>query len=146
MDTDEPTAPGACYEMRTPTWSSGPIRVASTRRHRRFGLRRTIGTAVGLALKARSVHTFGMARRISVVACDRSGRVLRAQRLRPRRLFYTARAALIIETFAPELPKVGDIVEVSLRKNGQPATGNGQSATGNGQPATGNRQRVSGNR
>lgn len=117
-------------EIRAGEWSSGPVEVARSRRDRRHGLRDARRSS-GLALTARSVHTFGMHRPISVIACDRNGRVLRAERLRPRRVFFAPGAALIIETFEPGLPKVGATVEVSLRKNGQRATGDSQPATGN---------------
>ncbi|HUG75666.1 MAG TPA: hypothetical protein VMM81_08385 [Acidimicrobiia bacterium] len=82
-----------------------------------------------------------MARPITVVACDRNGRVLRAKRIKPRRLFFVPCAALIIETFRRELPKVGATVEVWLCKNGQRATGDGGRATGNGRRATGDGRR-----
>lgn len=99
------------YEIRTRTWSSGPVGVASTHRQRRLGMRYRVSTA-GLALGARSVHTFGMTTPISVIACNRIGRVIRAARLRPRRIFFAARAALIVEVLTPALPEKGERVEV----------------------------------
>ena len=93
--------------LSTPTWSSGPVRLARSRGERRRGLIPTPGP-FGLLLRCRSVHTFGMRSAMSAVAFDRGGVVLRAQVLSPRRVLWVRRAEWIAEIGFEALPEPGE--------------------------------------
>ena len=93
--------------LSTPTWSSGPVRLARSRGERRRGLIPTPGP-FGLLLRCRSVHTFGMRSAMSAVVFDREGVVLRAQVLSPRRVLWVRRAEWIAEIGFEALPEPGE--------------------------------------
>ncbi|HEX9978212.1 MAG TPA: hypothetical protein VGB41_06235 [Acidimicrobiia bacterium] len=98
--------------LLTPTWSSGPLAIARTRRERLLGLRPMPGP-FGLLIRCRSVHTFGMWVPIAAIAIDAAGVVLWSGVLPPRRVVAVPRAAWFAETAAGLVPAVGEQVETA---------------------------------
>ena len=77
-------------------WRSSPVRIVTRRAARRWGLLPAPGP-LGLLLRARSIHSFGMRTPLGWVAFDGAGTVLAAGVLRPGRIVWVRRAAFILE-------------------------------------------------
>ncbi len=94
-------------QLRSPGWSSGPVLEATTFWSRFIGLR-PIATN-GLLLRARSVHTAGMAHPLGVVGLDRHFVVVGARTVVAHRVVVMASATWILE-LPPDraLPNVGE--------------------------------------
>lgn len=71
-----------------------------------MGLRPVPGP-IGVLLRTRSIHTFGMHAPIGVVALSSDGIVTRATVVPPHRVFVARRARWILEVAPTPLPKVG---------------------------------------
>jgi hypothetical protein len=99
--------PKRLLELLTATWASGPLTVAAGHRARRTGLTPAPGP-IGALLACRSVHTFGMACSIAVVALDSTGVVVHAEMLRPGRVRWFPRATFVAEVSSEALPRVGE--------------------------------------
>jgi uncharacterized membrane protein (UPF0127 family) len=88
------------------------VLVPETRRERMRGLRGHPPPGPREAMlfrRCRSVHTFGMARPISVAFLDADLRVVRVRRCRPRRVLFTnAGARHVLECDAGAAVNVGD--------------------------------------
>lgn len=96
-------------------WRHAPVIVARGFFGRWTGLRR-LDEEVGLLIRTRSVHGFGMSRRLTVIGLDPEGRVVAVRALDPRRVV-TIRAAtwmleIPTETGAPD---VGDLLRLARR-------------------------------
>lgn len=95
------------WVVGTQDGSRVPVLVAST------PLERWCGIAVappgcGVVLRTRSVHTFGMASDLLVVAIDEAGRVLSSSAVAPRRFHTIAAATWMVELpVATPFPAVG---------------------------------------
>jgi hypothetical protein len=99
--------PAETFEVRAGSWSSGPVRVITAPAARRIGAIPVLGP-LGVVLRARSIHTFGMLHRIGVIAVDGDGVVTATGVLPPRRLWTVPSAVSIIEVPpAAGLPVVG---------------------------------------
>lgn len=97
--------------LRTPSWRSGPLVVARTRRARRVGLKPAPGP-LGLLIRCRSVHTVGMKAPLAIVALDGAGVVVWAGVVRPGRVVCPRRAVWFVETLPGTLPRIGESAEL----------------------------------
>jgi hypothetical protein len=78
-----------------------------------MGLRPVPGPT-GALLRTRSIHTFGMHAPIGVVALDKTGFVIRAAVVPPRRVLFAPTARWLLETASSHLPTKGDRVQLVL--------------------------------
>lgn len=93
-------------------WQSPPLRLVRSRPERLRGLAPIPGP-VGILMRTRSVHGFGLRLEVEFVALDSVGVVVRAGTLRPRRIAHCRGAAWIAELPAgTALPLVGTAVAV----------------------------------
>ena len=100
-------ATSGLYSLETRGWRRGGVRLASTSRSRRRGLRPDPYGAA-LLFPGAVVHTFGMRSGLDVVGLDRTGRVVAARSMRPRRIAALAGASWVLELPAGEpLPRIG---------------------------------------
>jgi len=117
------------FEVSTGCWSSGPLRVLTTRRDRRLGLTPSPGP-FGALIRGRSIHTFGMTAPIGVIALDAKGVVRRARIVPPSRAFFAPRARWIVETPGGAVPEVGETAVVACRGRASGAAGSGDRILG----------------
>jgi uncharacterized membrane protein (UPF0127 family) len=99
--------------------------VPRTRRERTRGLRGQARLDPDEAMwleRATSVHTFGMTFAISVVRLDRSGRVIDARVVPPRRLVLPSpRIGSVLECHVDTDVRVGDRLHVRIERSAEPA-------------------------
>ena len=93
----------------TPDWSSPPVLIARSFRQRKKGLRPT-ADGVGMLLRGRSVHGFGMAEPLLSIGLDRERRVVGFRVLLPHRIVLIRRAKEILELPIGPLPPLEGVV------------------------------------
>ena len=111
MDEDKPVASPEASFPRSPAHVQS-LPVARGFRQRLAGLGRSPVTPSSLAIKTRSVHTFGLDRSIAVAALDVDGTVLASRVLAPNRIYFNSQAHWIGEWVPPRPPPVGSRWEI----------------------------------
>lgn len=106
-------APVSPLALEAPSWRSPPMRIADTLWCRWKGLRPE-SNGMGLILRGRSVHGWGMREPLGVLALDANGVVVGRATLRPRRFLRLPGGVWMVELPSCwPLPVVG--TEITLR-------------------------------
>ena len=106
-------APASSLALEAPGWRSPPMRIADTLWCRWKGLRPE-SNGMGLILRGRSVHGWGMREPLGVLALDANGVVVGCGTLRPRRFLRLPGGVWMVELPSGwPLPVAG--TEVTLR-------------------------------
>ena len=94
-------------------WDSGPLTLARTGLRRRHGLMPAPGP-VGLLLRTRSIHGWGLVERLHWIGLEAPGRVIATGVLRPRQVVLAPKPTCWIAEvpdMAPQ-PPIGEVLRV----------------------------------